>query len=106
MQKRRDKSSSGQSPAKKRFRALVAAVELAQSKKDFELAMQICTPMQTRKKPIEKQALVREQAENFMHVINDETAKLNQQIRVKAHQLKCKQRKIHEFFKQEKALAR
>jgi len=106
MREKRKKPSSAESPAKKRFCALVAAVEYAQTSADFDLAMQICTPIQTRAKSIGKQVIVQQQAEKFLSLINEETAKLNQQIRVKAHQLKCKQRRIDEYFRQVKAIDR
>ena len=71
---------------------------------DLELAMQIATPMHTRAATVQPTEIVREQASQFMEVIDDETAKMNAAIRVMAHALQCKKRKADEFHRQMRRL--
>jgi hypothetical protein len=90
----------------KRFEALTAATSLAQMASDFELAMQMATPMHTRAATMQPTEVVREQASQFMNIIDDETAKMNAANRVSAHQLQCKKRKWDEHQREMKKLER
>jgi hypothetical protein len=96
--------SSSSSP--KRFDTLAAAASLVQMASDFELAMQIATPMQTRAATVQPTEIVKEQASQFMDIIDDETAKMNAANRVSAHQLQCKKRKWDEYQREIKKLER
>jgi len=91
---------SSSSSASSRFSALTAAASLAQTAADFELAMEIATPMQTRTTAVQPSEIVKEQASQFLEIIDDETAKMNERIRVKAHALKSKKRKADDFQRQ------
>ena len=79
---------------------LSAAAAHALKAADFALAMDIATPMQTRTTVVAPAEVVKEQAEQFMEIINEETAKMNAAIRVAAHVLQSKKRKADEFQRQ------
>ena len=93
-------TNSSSSSASSRFSALTAAASLAQTAADFELAMEIATPMQTRTTAVQPSEIVKEQASQFLEIIDDETAKMNERIRVKAHALQSKKRKADDFQRQ------
>jgi len=56
--------------------------------------------MQTRTTAVQPAEIVKEQASQFMEIIDDETAKMNERIRVKAHMLQSKKRKADDFQRQ------
>ena len=79
---------------------------LAQAAADFELAMKIETPMHTRATTVQPTKIVKEQASQFMEIIDEETAKMNTANRVSAHQLQCKKRKFDEYQREIKRMER
>ena len=75
---------------------------------DFDLSMQLASPqkIQTRSTIVsqsDSKEIVREEANEFMELIDEETAKVNTSIRVKFHQLNSKRARVEAM---EKAMKR
>ena len=107
--KKAHEKKDSSSLSSKRFKSLVdAASEASQVEEDYSLAMNICTPtpLATRSSPFSEKQIVQEQSLQFRNVITDVAARLNQEIRIISHRVKLKQKKIDDYFRQEKALER
>jgi len=56
--------------------------------------------MQTRENEMSRMEIVKEQADEFKELIDEDTAKVNTAIRVAAHQLQSKKRKADDLQRQ------